>query len=99
MPRIKDSLEILGSRFASSTISLQIDVIVTGAIAELEVEILSKIDKLTHGAKGIGRDDPIAIWACLWILILCYQEEMIYEKAFLHEGSYSAFNATRQFVS
>jgi hypothetical protein len=85
MLRIKSLPKSVESRYVSSTISLQIDLIVSRRIIELEVEILSKIDKLAQGV-GTGGEDPLAVWMCLWLLILAYQEHMIYEKAFLHHG-------------
>jgi hypothetical protein len=85
-PRIKSSPKNFDSRFVSSTISIQIESIVSRRIIELEVEILSKIDKLAQGVECTGREDPLAVWMCLWLLILAYQEYMIFEKAFLHHG-------------
>lgn len=86
MPRIKSLPNNAETRYVSSTVSLQIDLIVSRRIVELEVEILSKIDKLAQGVDCTGREDPLAIWMCLWLLILAYQEYMIYQKAFLYRG-------------
>jgi len=61
---------------------LQLRIIVSKAIIGLEVEILSRIDKLVYGCENIGRQNPLAIWVCLWILILSYKEHMILRKVF-----------------
>jgi hypothetical protein len=47
-------------------------------IVELELEILAEIDKLIYCSEGIGKRNPLGVWVSLWLLILAYQEHMIY---------------------
>ena len=81
-PIIKSSLDTKDIRPASSIIHLQLKPIVSEAIDDLEKAVLSKIDGLVQGTISIGRQNPLALWACLWILILSYKEHMIHTKPF-----------------
>jgi hypothetical protein len=40
----------------------------------IEIEILSALDEAVFGTKGVGSSNVLAIWACLWCLILIYRK-------------------------
>jgi len=64
----------------SDEIYIQLKAILSQEIIQLEAGILSELDKLVYGIDGIGRDNPIALWVCLWTLILSYKAHIIYLK-------------------
>jgi hypothetical protein len=81
-PIVKDSLEGQPIGHCSSMLYLQLKLVVGKAIRQLEVEILSKVDKLVLGPENIGLQSPLALWVCLWVLILSYKENMVLTKAY-----------------
>ena len=59
---------------ASKAVHLQIAVVVTQGIVDLEVEILSELQTLVlQPKKGPGRQNMLPLWTCLWLLILTYR--------------------------
>lgn len=62
---------------ASWQMTLQIRHLVGQAAVSLEAEILNDVDSLTS-SKGIGRQNPIAMWACLWSLLITYRELLMH---------------------
>jgi hypothetical protein len=71
---------------------VQLRVQVGEAIIRVEADVLTQIDKLTQSKEGIGRQNPLAVWACLWILILSYKEHMVYLKVVTSFDSNKAYN-------
>jgi hypothetical protein len=81
-PIIKGSLEGQTIGHGSSMLYLQLKLVAGKAIRQLEAEILSKVDKLVLGPENIGLQSPLALWVCLWVLILSYKENMVHTKAY-----------------
>jgi hypothetical protein len=52
----------------------------------IEAEILAEIDKRVYGSEGIGRQNPIALWVCLWTLILSYKDQRIFLNFWVPSG-------------
>jgi hypothetical protein len=52
----------------------QIILVVTEGIIDLEVEVLSALEKLVFGSKGPGRGNILPIWTILWTMILTYRD-------------------------
>jgi hypothetical protein len=67
--------------YTSYTVSVQIKWKIAKEIVLLEAEILSEIDKLVYSFDRTGRDKPLALWVCLWTLILCYKSHIVYHRA------------------
>ena len=64
---------------ASLAIIAQLKGIVAKEGIICELSILSQLDKIVYGQGGrVGRQNPIGLWVALWILILSYQERMLY---------------------
>jgi hypothetical protein len=55
---------------------------------DLEIEILSDLQKLLFGAKGLGKQNMLPIWNTLWLLILTYRETVYvwYSQTHKKEG-------------
>lgn len=60
-------------KFASQAVHTQLAVIVTDGIVDLEIEILSALQKRLFDAKGPGKANMLPMWTCLWLLILTYR--------------------------
>lgn len=65
------------STYISSWMNFQIRHLVGKGIMELEAEILDDLDRLLH-SEGPGRQNPLATWICLWVLVLVYKEQMAF---------------------
>jgi hypothetical protein len=65
----------------SSAIRMQLRLPICKAIKISETYVLSEIDRMIQSKAGIGRQNPLATWVALWILILSYKEYMIFCKA------------------
>lgn len=59
--------------WASKVAHNQIAVVVSCGIVDLEVEILSQLQKLVFNPKGPGKHNMLPIWTCLWLLMLTYR--------------------------
>lgn len=81
MPWIKSSPSSQSGAFVSSTIRVQLRLPICKEILAIEADVLTEIDRMIQRKGGIGRQNPLAIWASLWILILSYKEHMVYTKA------------------
>jgi len=66
------------AQFVTSTINMQLSLIISKEILPMEGKILKEVDKLLNGPQSIGRKNPLATWACLWTLILAYKTYMVY---------------------
>jgi len=53
-------------------------VIITSGIESLESEILKLMQSLIFNLKGLGKENEIPIWICLWLLILTYRRTISY---------------------
>lgn len=73
-------------KFVPSWVKMQLRQHIGKGIMELEVDILNELDCLIYGPQSIGRQNPLAIWACLWLLILTYRGHFSFiHWFFLHE--------------
>jgi len=63
-------------QYASEVVHTQIKVIAARGIVDLEVEILSELQKLIFSSKGPGKLNMLPIWTCLWLLILTYRRTL-----------------------
>ena len=61
------------TKYASRAVHNQIAVIVTKGIVDIEIDLLSSLQKRVLGSKGIGKGNALPIWTCLWLLILTYR--------------------------
>lgn len=87
-PSVSDSVE---TKYVSSWMKIQLRYHIAKGIVALELEILNELDRLVYGYQGIGRRNPIVIWACLWTLILTYRTHLpfIHWLSFLYDESKS----------
>ena len=60
--------------YTSQAVHTQLAVIVTKGIQDLEIDVLSELQKRVFGTKGLGKDNMLPIWTALWLLILTYRE-------------------------
>lgn len=58
----------------SEAVHIQLATIITKGIMDLEIDILSALEKHVLGPKGPGKDNMLPIWTCLWLMILTYRE-------------------------
>jgi hypothetical protein len=66
--------------YASSWSKMQLRLFIAKEVTSLEAQILAKLDQIVYRAGGIGRENPLAVWVCLWMLILTYRSHF----PFLH---------------
>ena len=59
--------------YTSSWIKMQLRHQMAKKIMDIEVEVLDELDRVLHNSAGIGKRSPLAIWVCLWLLILAYR--------------------------
>jgi hypothetical protein len=83
---VKDSLDSQFNNYPSAAMSTQLKYIISKELVVVEVEVLAQIDKIVFGSETIGRQNPLAIWVCLWTLILSYKDHMVYTRAFFVSG-------------
>jgi hypothetical protein len=76
--RYSDRPEYINTKFVPSWINFQLRHRLCTAINDLEYQILKKMDQLLYGSQGIGRQNPLATWICLWILLLAYKDQMLF---------------------
>lgn len=62
--------------YASKVVHIQIGLVVSRGMVDLEVEILSTLQKLIFNSKGPGKGNMLSIWICLWLLILTYRRSI-----------------------
>jgi hypothetical protein len=80
---------------ASKAVHVQLAVLVTQGIVDLEVEILSELQKLVfQPKKGHGKQNMLPLWTCLWLLILTYRRTLRGRPAYTSSStaSKSAFD-------
>ena len=81
VPSIKQSLESQQDEFACTAIGAQLRRMIAKQLVQVEVQLLSKVENLVCKAENVGRQNPIAVWVLLWILIFSYRDHMIYIAA------------------
>jgi len=59
--------------YASPTVHRQLHLIAARGIAQAEAELLSDLQRLIQGSLELSQATPLAIWVCLWLLILTYR--------------------------
>jgi hypothetical protein len=64
----------------STYIWLQLRLPIGKAIKATETDVLTEVDKMIQSKAGIGRQNPLATWAALWVLVLSYKGYMIFCK-------------------
>lgn len=72
-------------QYASEAVHKQIEAIAARGIVDLEVEILSELQKLIFSSKGPGKLNLLPIWTCLWLLILTYRRTLQNERLKKHK--------------
>jgi hypothetical protein len=54
------------------------------ALVEVEAEVLFEFERIIFGVGGIGKQNPLAVWVCLWLLILHYNSMMAWVLVMWH---------------
>lgn len=62
------------TQYVTRAVQLHIALVVTKGIIDLELEVLSALQKLIFGSKGAGKDNMLPVWTALWIMILTYRD-------------------------
>lgn len=70
---------------ASFTMTAQIRLLVCKELRSVETQVFSALDNLVYDQVNIGRENPLAVWACLWTLLFIYKDHMIYTRSTLPE--------------
>jgi hypothetical protein len=60
----------------------QLIIVVKNGIRAAEINVLRNLQPHLQGIKGPGKENMIALWACLWALIATYRNCMAYYKNF-----------------
>ena len=71
--------------FLSLAASSQLSLVIKEGIREAEYEILESIEPHLNSSKGPGQRNAIALWACLWSLILMYRDRMAAYNQYLNQ--------------
>ncbi|KAH6718828.1 hypothetical protein BKA61DRAFT_262953 [Leptodontidium sp. MPI-SDFR-AT-0119] len=77
-PLMKSSMQSSEEEMLSSTILAQIRHLLVEELIPLEVQMFSALENLIYDKDGIGKQNPLATWACLWTLIFTYKEHMVF---------------------
>ncbi|KAH9204311.1 hypothetical protein DL95DRAFT_471612 [Leptodontidium sp. 2 PMI_412] len=80
MAFIKSSMQSSEKEMVSSTIFAQIRHLLVEELIPLEVQVFSALENLIYDKDGIGKENPLVTWACLWTLIFTYKEHMVFLK-------------------
>ncbi|KAH8744021.1 hypothetical protein F5882DRAFT_423713 [Hyaloscypha sp. PMI_1271] len=56
----------------------QIHNLVRKEAMKLEAEVLSELERILYSSQSIGSQNPIAIWVCLWLLLLYYKSHLTF---------------------
>ncbi|KAG4443427.1 hypothetical protein IFR05_001106 [Cadophora sp. M221] len=80
MAFIKSSMQSSEKEVVSATISMQIRHLLLEELIPLEVHVFSALENLIYDKNGIGKQNPLVTWACLWTLIFTYKEHMVFMK-------------------
>jgi len=85
---------------ASTAIWLQLRLPIGKGIKATETDVLTEIDRMIQSKSGIGRQNPLATWTALWVLILSYKDYMIFCKAWRYDqdsGNLDSFPRPNKF--
>ncbi|PVH78343.1 hypothetical protein DL98DRAFT_656220 [Cadophora sp. DSE1049] len=85
IPSAVSTPERTEGELASLTISAQIRFLVCEELRSVETQVCSALDRLVYDQVNIGRQNPLAVWACLWTLLFIYKNHMIYTRSTLPE--------------
>jgi hypothetical protein len=75
-------------RYASKAVHKQIATILTPGIESLEQSILTQLQSLIFSQKGMGKENELPIWICLWLLILTYRRTIFHWSARRNRENY-----------
>lgn len=64
------------TEIASWAMEKQLDKCISEEAVKLEAEVLHELENLLYGADSIGRQNPLVVWVCLWLLILYYKSHL-----------------------
>ncbi|KAL5314161.1 hypothetical protein ACEPPN_018585 [Leptodophora sp. 'Broadleaf-Isolate-01'] len=78
---IKSSMQSSEKEMVSVTVFRQIRHLLVEELIPLEVQVFSTLENLIYDKDGIGKQNPLVTWACLWTLIFTYKEHMIFTKS------------------
>jgi dolichol kinase len=78
---MKERPEDSDCEYTPHTITLQLKSLIIKEIAQLEFKILSEIDELIRGSKTTDNANALAVWVCLWIVILSYRDNLSLQRA------------------
>jgi hypothetical protein len=84
----------------STAIWLQLRLPIGKGIKATETDVLTEIDRMIQSKSGIGRQNPLATWAALWVLVLSYKDYMIFCKAWRYgqdSGNLDSFPRPNKF--
>lgn len=73
---IKEDIDSPVLEWAATPMVIILTARVRKALVEVESEVLFELERIIFSANGIGKQNPIVIWVCLWLLILHYQSVM-----------------------
>lgn len=59
--------------YTSSWMKMQLRAMAAKEIVKLEAIILAELDHIVYRPGGVGKDNVLALWVCLWVLILTYR--------------------------
>jgi hypothetical protein len=70
---IKSDLDSPAFEWAATLMVRALGSRVRNALVEIEAEVLFEFERIIFGSGSIGKQNPVAIWVCLWLLILHYK--------------------------
>lgn len=76
------------TKYASKAVHKQIAVVIASGIESLERDILGQVQDLIFSQKGLGKENEVPIWICLWLLMLTYRRTIIHWSTRRNRDSY-----------
>ncbi|KAK0104871.1 hypothetical protein ONS95_005137 [Cadophora gregata] len=70
---------------ASPVILAQLRLLVCGELKSVEIQVFSALYRLIYDQGNIGRQNSLAVWACLWALLFTYKHHMVFTRSTLPE--------------
>jgi len=77
-PIVKHTEDSVETEFAAWAMQSQIHNLVRKEAMKLEAEVLSELERILYSSQSIGSQNPIAIWVCLWLLLLYYKSHLTF---------------------
>ena len=77
---IKEHIDKPKHEWGSTLMVITLDAMVRKALIETEAQVLFEFEKIIFRGGGIGKENPIIIWVCLWLLILQYESFAAWAK-------------------